>query len=325
MTVRKVFIALFAVAGSVGAAVAQVQGAGSTLADDLIGRWASAYGQTVGGVKYQSVGSSTGVRLATEQTVDFGVTDIPLTNAALKEANLRQVPLAASAVAFVVNIPGYTGKSIRLSGEILADIYRGDISNWNAPLIASLNPGAKLPNVAITPLWRSDGSGQSYLVSRYMSRYSAAWRRSVGSTNTLKLKAGKGLKSDELKAAVKSTAGAIASMEFALTAGLPVVELQNLDGGYVAPSAKAVSDALQLAKWDSESNSADLDGSKGASVYPISTVTYGLLPTTLKAGQRNAAPFLAQSIAAGDRAAIESRFVPLPEVAKTLAGAATRP
>ncbi len=308
-------------------AVAQVQGAGSTLARDLIGGWATQYGVVVGGASYEAVGSSAGVVRATEQSVDFGASDVPLTAAALRQAGLKQVPLALTAVTVFVNLPELNGKSLRLTGDIMADIYQGTITDWNHSQIAGSNPGVKLPAKPIIPIWRADGSGQSYVFSTYLARGNSKWRRNIGSTNNLQLAVGKGVRGGSaLVEAVKATPGAVGyeSLGAARSSGMQIVELQNASSKFVAPSPAAISAAAERAVWQADNNAADLDGSAGADAYPMAAVTYALLPVTLKAGRKNAGPFISQSVAQGDAIAQKAGFNPLPASAKALVAAAAR-
>ena len=304
-------------------AQAQVAGTGSTLVRELMASWSTQYGPASGGVIYEPSGSSAGVARATEQSVDFGVTDVPLTATALRLAGLRQVPLAGAAVAVVVNLPELGSKAIRLNGDILADIYQGNITNWNHSQIVAFNPGTPMPNRAIVPIWRADGSGQSYIFSTYLSRGNPKWRRVVGSTNTLNLTAGRSAKGGAgVLEAVKATPGAVGydALGAAQKAGLGIAELLNGSGKSVAPNAASIAEALDKAQWAKDANSADLDGSAGPGAYPMAAVPYALVPVAVKTGRKSALPFLQTAVAQGDAQVRQAGFLPLPAVAKTLAG-----
>lgn len=302
------------------AAQAQVTGAGSTLVRDLMGGWATQHGAASGGVTYEAVGSSAGVSRAIEQNVDFGVTDVPMTAAALRQAGLRQVPLAGAAVAVIVNLPELGTQAIKLNGDILADIFQGTIKEWNHSQIVGANPGVKLPNRAIVPIWRADGSGQSYIFSTYLSRGNSKWRRIVGSTNNLALTAGRSARGGQaVLDAVKATPGAVGydSLGAAQKSGLGIAELLNGSGKSVAPNAASIAEALERAQWTKDSNAADLDGSAGPGAYPMAAVPYALIPVTLKATRKSALPFLQTSVAQGDALVKQVGFLPLPAMAKT--------
>jgi len=315
----KSFIALCGVLMLSCACQAQVTGAGSTLVRELMAGWATQYGPASGGVTYEAAGSSAGVSRATEQSVDFGVSDVPMTAAALRQAGLRQLPLAGAAVAVIVNLPELGGKAIKLNGDILADIYQGTITQWNHSQIVGANPGLVLPNRAIVPIWRADGSGQSYIFSTYLSRGNSKWRRVIGSTNNLSLPAGKGVKGGQaVLDAVKATPGAVGydALGGAQKAGLGIAELLNGSGKSVAPNAASIAEALERAQWSKNSNAADLDGSAGPGSYPMTAVPYALLPVAIKKGRNTALPFVQSSVAQGDAQIKQLGFLPLPGIAK---------
>jgi phosphate transport system substrate-binding protein len=306
------------------AAQAQVAGAGSTLVRDLMSGWATQFGPSSGGVAYEALGSSAGVARATEQSIDFGVSDVPLTAAALRQAGLRQVPLAGAAVVVIVNLPELGGKAIKLNGDVLAEIYQGTITQWNHAQIAGSNPGLALPNRAIVPIWRADGSGQSHVFSTYLSRGNPKWRRVIGPTNNLALNAGRSAKGGQaLLEAVKATPGAIGyeSLGAAQKAGLGIAELLNGSGKSIAPNAASIGEALERAQWLKDSNAADLDGSAGLGAYPMTAVPYALVPVAPKKGRISALPFIQTAVAQGDALVKQGGFFPLPAVAKAITGA----
>jgi phosphate transport system substrate-binding protein len=300
---------------------AQVIGAGATSVRDLMATWTAQYGGVTGGASYEATGSSVGVSKATEQSVDFGVTDVPLTAAALRQAGLRQAPLAATAVAIMVNLPELAGKPLKLNGDTLADIYQGTIAQWNHAQIAAANPGITLPNLPIVPIWRADGSGQSYEFSTYLARYNAKWRRSIASTYTINLSTGKSVRGGQaLVDMVKATRGAIGydGIGAAQKSGLLIAELKNADGKSVAPNAASISASVEAAQWSLDANAADLDGVSGATMYPITTVAYVLMPTVPKTGRKNAQAFIQAAVAQGDAQVRQAGFVPLGSKAKAV-------
>jgi phosphate transport system substrate-binding protein len=299
---------------------AQTIGTGSTLVRDLMTTWTAQYGSASGGARYEPTGSSAGVAQSREGSMDFGITDVPLTAAALQQANLRQLPLAGAAVAVIVNLPELGGKPIKLTGDILGDIFQGSITQWNHSQIAGANPGLPLPARAIVPVWRSDGSGQSYVFSNYLSRGNAKWRRTIASTNNLTLSVGRGVRGGAaVLEAVKATPGAIGydSLGAAQRAGLGLAELRNAADRFIAPNAASINEALAQAKWATDSLSADLDGSAGAGSYPMSAVAYALISGNRKGGV-NPLPFLKAAVASGDAQVTQAGFVALPTTAKNL-------
>jgi phosphate transport system substrate-binding protein len=319
-----VVVAIVAALAFAGSAQAQLSGAGSSLAKDLVGTWSTQYGAASGGVTYEATGSSSGVARASDSSVDFGVTDVAMTSVALRQAGLRQVPLAATAVAVIVNLPQLGGKPVKLNGDILADIYQGSITQWNHSQIAGANPGMALPNIPIVPVWRTDGSGQSHVLSSYLARSNTKWRRNISATSTLALTAGKGVRGGQaMLDTVKTTPGAVGyePLGSALKAGLSMAELQNAAGKSVAANATTIKEALERAQWSADNGAADLDGSVGAGAYPLTAVTYALLPIAIKPGRKNALPFIQTAVAQGDAQASQSGFVPLSPAGKTIVAA----
>lgn len=309
---------------STGLVQAQLVGTGATSVRELMASWSAQYGAPAGGVSYEASGSSVGVARATDQSVDFGITDVPLTSAALRQAGLRQVPLVGSAVVVMVNLPELAGKPLKLTGDILADIYQGAITTWNHSQIAGANPGVALPNKPIVPVWRADGSGQSYVFSGYLARSNAKWRRAIASTNNLNLSVGKGVKGGQAMVdTVKATPGAVGydGLGAAQKAGLVVAELLNASGKSIAPNAASISAALNSAAWSQDANAADLDGAAGVGTYPMSDVAYALMPVAPKAGRKSALAYIQAAVAQGDAQARLVGFVPLPAAGK---GAAAR-
>lgn len=313
---------------------AETKGAGSTLARDLMQRWVTDFGKQA--VSYTPVGSSGGLKQLSEKSVQFAVSDRPLAPVQLQQQSLRQVPLAATGVVVVANLPSLAGKTLKLNGATLADIYSGTITTWDHINIKSINPGVALPAIPIKPMWRSDGSGQTWAFTTYLSRYHGAWSRKYGADNRVAFSVGAGHAGGAaVLAAVKTTLGAIGydvSGE-AAKSGLVVAELQNAMSRYVAPTRASIGEALARASWTTTSsvfvppNSADLDASPGENAWPISVVTYAVVPAEDTGA---AMSFLAAAIAQGDKDAVEASFVPLPaeikEVArKTLASITTPP
>ncbi len=303
-------------------AFAQTSGAGSTLVRDLMSSWTAQHGAASGGARYEATGSSSGIEQAIDGTVDFGVTDVPLTSAALKQSNLRQMPLAGAAVVIIVNLPELNGKPLKLTGNILADIFTGSITTWNNNQIAGINPGLPLPSRAITPIWRSDGSGQSYVFSSYVARSNTKWRRTVGVGNNLVLSTGRSVRGGAAMVdAVKATSGSIGydNLGSAQRAGLGIAELRNAADVFVAPNQASINEAMAQAKWSADNLAADLDATTGAGSYPMAAVAYALLSGNRKGGVSPVA-FLKKAVASGDTQVTQAGFVALPASAKNLVG-----
>jgi phosphate transport system substrate-binding protein len=292
-------------------------------------RWSATYGAAVGGVTYEAVGSSRGVEHVKASEVDFGVSDVPLTSAGLRQANLKQIPLAASAVVIAVNVPELTGQTLRLNGDILASIYTGKIDKWNHTQIAGANPGVRLPDRVIVPVWRSDGSGQSYVFSAYLSRSNPGWRRSIGTLSQLRGLSGRSVVGGaSMLATVRATPGAIGYEGFggARAAGLALASIRNAADQYVLPSAASISEALSQARWsfDTSENAADLDAAPGSTSYPLAAVVYGLVPATATAQRKDATSYLVRATQQGDSDVAAAGFLPLPAAAKASVAALAR-
>lgn len=323
---RKIYSALLTVSLFTPMAVsAQTVGNGSSFARDLINRWSDSYGAAVGNVTYEPNGSTAGIDAVSKQTSDFGVTDVPLTSAALNRLALKQIPLAASGVAVIVNLPELASNSVtlRLNGNLLSAIYRGDIKEWDHPKIANANPGVSLPKVKIVPVWRADGSGQSFVLTSYIARQDQEWRRgAVGVSTKMQSTLGIGAKGGrELLDTVKKTKGAIGydALSGALSSGLQIAAMQNSAKQFVVPNAASIASAMSEAVWSvgqGDANIADLDGSAGAATYPMAAIAYALMPIKPAAVRKNATPFFAKSLKEGDAVATKAGFVAIPEKIK---------
>src|SRR4051812_44989165 len=167
-------------------AAADITGAGATFPFPVYSKWAEAYRKETGnGLNYQSIGSGGGIKQIQAKTVDFGATDAPLKGEDLKKHGLVQFPTVMGGVVPVVNISGVASGQIKLTGEVLADIFQGKIGKWSDPKIAALNQGLKLPDSAITPVYRSDASGTTSIFTTYLSQVSAAWKADLGANTTV--------------------------------------------------------------------------------------------------------------------------------------------
>src|SRR3981081_1146648 len=185
MKTFKLCIATALGAGLIGLALAaravDITGAGATFPYPIYAKWAEAYKAKSGNnLNYQSIGSGGGIRQIQNKTVDFGASDMPLKPEELEKSGLVQFPTGVGGEGPVVNLPGIKPGEIRLTGPVLADIYLGKIKKWNDPVVASLNPGVKLPDQDITVVHRSDGSGTTFIWVNYLSKVSPEWKDRVG-------------------------------------------------------------------------------------------------------------------------------------------------
>jgi phosphate transport system substrate-binding protein len=318
---------LIAVAGTVGgtaavstatASAAGLTGAGSTLVFPLMQNWISNFEIKEGiGVKYAAVGSGTGIAQITARTVDFGASDAPLTPEQATACNgCVQIPWALSATGLGYNIPGV--KKLNLTGKILAGIYFGKITNWNDPKIKKVNPKAHLPNLTITPIFRSDGSGDTYAFTNYLSKISPAWKSEVGYATTVGFKAGIGAKGNSgVTATVVKTPGAIGyiSAFYLIAAGLHVAAVQNNAGKFELPNIPNIASAASSVKSLPSSNTISITNppKKDKIAYPISTFTYGIMPHN--APQKGfLQQFAKYCLTIGQKYGAALDFAPLPKV-----------
>src|SRR3954470_3286703 len=228
---------------------ADLTGAGATFPYPLYSKWFDAYA-TKSGVKinYQSIGSGGGIRQLSEQTVDFGASAAPMSDAEMAKAKggpVAHIPTALGAVTMVYNLPGVTSP-IKLTGDVIAGIFQGQITKWNDPRIAALNTGVKLPATDILVVHRSDGSGTSYVFTDYLAGVSPAWATKPGKGKEVQWPVGLGAKGNEgVAGQVKQTPGAIGYVELAYANQnkLSAALLKNAGGEFIAPSVDAVTAA----------------------------------------------------------------------------------
>ncbi len=300
------------------AAQAQLNGAGSSLARALMQDWSTKVGAPVGGVTYEPSGSGAGFDALKSQSVDFALIDIPQTDVALSQVQVSQYPVAGAGIAVMVNLPQLGASSIKLSAEVLADIYAGAVRDWNHASIQAINKGTALPAVPIVPIWRSDASGSSYVLSTYLARGSNSWRRGKGVTYELKINVGQSVKGGAaVVKKVTETPGAIGyeGVGTARASKLPIAQLKNASGAFVAPEDETIRAALQGAKWSERTNAADLDGSDGARAYPMSAVVYAVIPNAPRKGKTDAGGFFQAALSREADAVRRAGFVAIPEAA----------
>jgi len=259
----------------------EITGAGASFPAPAMEAWARQYlRDSSTELSYRSVGSSEGIRRVTARSVDFGVTDVPLTQAELDNDDLLQFPIVAGAIVPVINVPGIGDGQLRLSGEILADIFLGKIARWNAPSIRALNPDRVLPDLPITVVHRSDGSGTTFVFTYYLSRISPEWQDRLGIASRLRWPAGIGSKGNEgVASTVRDTAGGIGYVELAYAAQqkLSTVQLRNHSGKVVQASEAGVRTALASANWSRPGFYEVLVNREGDDSWPIVGVSFVLI------------------------------------------------
>jgi phosphate transport system substrate-binding protein len=249
-------IALLALAGMTlgfGAQALDISGAGATFPYPIYAKWADAYHVKTGvKLNYQSIGSGGGIKQITSKTVDFGASDMPLEPQVLAKDGLVQFPPVIGGEVMAVNLPGIKAGAMTLDGPTIAGIYLGKITNWNDPAIAKLNPGLKLPDMAIAVVHRSDGSGTTFIFTNYLSKVSPEWKSKVGEGTSVDWPVGLGGKGNEgVSALTARTRGGIGYVEYAyaLVNKLTYTKLVNRDGAVLESSSKVFQAAAANANW----------------------------------------------------------------------------
>jgi len=307
------------------AAAADISGAGATFPAPVYAKWAEAYkAQTGVGLNYQAIGSGGGIKQIKAKTVDFGASDKPLKPDELAAAGLYQFPTVVGGVVPVMNLPGIAPGQIKLSGALLGDIFLGKVTKWNAPEIAALNKGVPLPNLPITVVHRSDGSGTSFLFTSYLAMKNAEWGSKVGASDSVQWPTGLGGKgNDGVAAFVKQTAGSIGYVEYAYAKQnhSTFASMQNKAGKFVQPTAAAFGAAAASAPWlKSPGNYILLLDQPSASAWPITGATFILMYRNQEnpANGAQVLKFFEWGYNKGDALAASLDYVPLPANVKGL-------
>jgi phosphate transport system substrate-binding protein len=316
---RKLVIAAAALGFSGMAQAADITGAGATFPFPIYAKWAEGYKAASGnGLNYQSIGSGGGIRQIKAKTVDFGASDMPLKGEDLTKDNLLQFPTVIGAVVPVVNIEGIKPGGIKLTGQIVSEIYGGTVTKWTDAKIAALNPGVKLPDSNITVVYRSDGSGTTFVFTEYLSRVSADWKAKIGANTSVQFPVGVGGKGNEgVSASVKQIANSIGYVEFAYAKqnALSHALLQNADGKFPEPGIKSIQAAAANADWDAAPGfGIILNNQKGAEAWPITSATFILMHKNAEKPEqaKEALKFFAWAYKDGDKLAEGLEYVPLP-------------
>jgi phosphate transport system substrate-binding protein len=304
------------------ATAADITGAGATFPYPIFAKWAEDYKKATGtGLNYQSIGSSGGIRQIRAKTVTFGASDAPVGGADLDKDGMVQFPVILGGVVPVVNLEGFKPGELRVTGEVLAEIFMGWIVNWNDPKIAALNPGKKLPDQTITVAHRADGSGTTFIFTDYLNEVSKLWKEKVGKGAAVKWPAassvgGKG--NEGVAANVSRVKGAIGYVEYAYAKKnkIPHLALQNRDGQYVNPDDATFAAAAAGADWFSVPGMGiSLVNQKGASSWPITGGSFALMyknPSD-KAASAEVVKFFDWAFKNGKKQALELDYVPLPD------------
>lgn len=299
----------------------EVTGAGASFPAPLYAKWASDYNKATGiRINYQSVGSGAGIKQIDAKTVDFGASDMPLTDDVLEKKGQMQFPTVIGGVIPVINVKGIAPGQLKLTGPLLADIYLGKITKWNDPALAALNPGVSLPNAAIAPVRRADGSGTTFIFTNYLSKVSPEWKAKVGEGTAVNWPAGAGGKGNEGVAAfVGRLPNSIGYLEYAYVKQnkMTYALLQNSAGKFVAPDDKAFKAAAAGADW-SRSFYQILTNQPGADSWPITGATFILMHKKQDKPEQAAATlkFFQWVYQNGDKTADDLDYVPMPATVK---------
>ncbi len=301
------------------ASAADISGAGATFPYPIYAKWADAYKKETGtGLNYQSIGSGGGIKQIKAKTVTFGASDMPLKPEELEQAGLIQFPMIMGGVVPVVNLKGIKSGEVKLSGTVLANIYMGEITKWNDPQIKALNPNVNLPNTAIAPVYRSDGSGTNFLFTDYLSKTSPKFKTQIGANTSVQWPAGIGAKGNEGVAnMVKQTDGSIGYVEYAYAKqnNITHLDLQNKDGKTVAPKIEAFQAAAANADWaNSKGYYVLLTDEPGAESWPITGASFILMYKSPQdaSASAEALKFFDWAYKKGDKMATDLDYVPMP-------------
>lgn len=305
-----------------GLAFAQdVTGAGASFPAPLYAKWAADYNKATGvKINYQSVGSGAGIKQIDAKTVAFGASDMPLTDEELAKKGQIQFPTVIGGVIPVVNIQGLATGQLRLNGPVLADIYLGKITKWNDAALKALNPSLNLPDAAIAPVRRADGSGTSFIFTNYLSKVSPEWKSKVGEGTAVNWPTGTGGKGNEGVAAfVGRLPNSIGYVEYAYVKQnkMNFAQMQNAAGKFVNPDDNAFKAAAAGASW-AKSFYQILTHQPGDASWPMTGATFILMHKAQDkpAEAATALKFFDWAYKNGDKTADDLDYVPMPAAVK---------
>jgi len=304
---------------------ADITGAGSTFVYPVLAKWADVYKKNTNiGLNYQSIGSGGGIKQITAKTVTFGATDMPLMHDDIVKNNFVQFPVINGSVVPILNLPGIKPGEVTLDGATIAKIFLGEITKWNDPAIAKLNPGVKLPDTAVAVVHRSDGSGTTFIWTNYLSKVSPEWKQKVGENTAVEWPVGIGAKGSEgVSNNTANTVGALGYVEYAYAKqnNLTYAKMINHAGKTVAPTAEAFQAAAAGADWTSAPDfrviMTDAPGDKS---WPVAGSTFILMQAvpTDAASSDEALKFFDWGYKNGKQMASNLDYVPMPDSVVTL-------
>jgi len=321
MTFSKLLAALFAGCLLTASAMAQLTmtGAGATFPYPMYSKWFDEYAKVDPSVRfnYQSIGSGGGQKQIIAQTVDFGASDGPMSDANLAKApgKILHIPTVAGAVVLTYNLPG--NPALKLDGPTIANIFLGTITKWNDPAIAGQNAGVHLPDSDIIVVHRSDGSGTTYIFTDYLSKVSPSWKSTVGSSTAVRWPAGLGAKGNEgVSGQIEQTPGSFGYVEliYAAQNRLPIAQIKNAAGNYVSPTTDSITAALASAQVPDDFRFSMTDA-PGAASYPVSGVTWLLVYQKQQNADKGKkmVEFLQWALTKGEDMAAPLDYAPLPQ------------
>jgi phosphate transport system substrate-binding protein len=321
--IRATPVAAFLALAAVSVQAQDITGAGATFPAPIYAKWADAYNKATGArMNYQSIGSGGGIKQIKSKTVDFGATDMPLKDDELAKDGMIQFPTVIGGVVPVVNIKGIAPGQIKLTGQVLGDIYLGKVTKWNDAALTTLNPGVPLPDAPISVVRRADGSGTTFIFTNYLSKVNAEWQAKVGEGTAVNWPTGAGGKGNEgVSAFVQRLPNSIGYVEYAYAKQnkMSYVLLKNKDGNFAAPDEVNFKAAAAGAQWD-KSFYQILTEQAGKDTWPISGATYILMHKTQDkpASAVSALKFFDWAYANGDAMASDLDYVPMPDSVKAL-------
>ncbi len=309
-------VSAFGFAGAVGAQ--EITGAGATFPAPIYSKWAADYNKATGvKVNYQSIGSGGGIKQIDSKTVDFGASDMPLTDEVLKTKGQMQFPTVMGGVVPVINVKGIEPGQLKLTGQLLGDIFLGKVARWNDPAIKALNPTLALPDAAIAQVRRADGSGTTFIFTNYLSKVNADWKSKVGEGTAVNWPVGAGGKGNEGVAAfVARLPNSMGYVEYSYVKQnkMTYAVVQNSAGNFVKPEDDTFKAAAAGADW-AKSFYQILTNQPGKDAWPISGATFILMHTKQDkpANATEVLKFFSWAYKNGDKIAADLDYVPMPK------------
>ena len=310
-------------ASATTAQAADITGAGATFPFPIYAKWAEAYKAASGvGLNYQSIGSGGGIRQIRAKTVDFGATDAPVKGEELTRDGMLQFPMVMGGVVPALNVQGIGQRGLRLTGPLLGEIFLGNVKKWNDPKIVALNPGVTLPDATINVVYRSDGSGTTFVWTEYLSMVSDEWKTKIGTNTSVQWPVGVGGRGNEgVSGTVRQIANSIGYVEYAYAKqnNLSYALVQNKAGNFPVPDDSSFQAAAAAADWSSAPGfGISLNNQPAAQAWPIVSATFILMYAKPADPAKSSAAlkFFDWAFTNGDKLALDLEYVPMPAPVK---------